>query len=94
MDRRQLERALKIAGSDKDLSCFNLDIFDGYTLPEFDPVTVTIDDLAKLIRWQCFKLDGTIDSKELDDLAYVGKRKFKVMNVERTCKFQVKRRRS
>jgi hypothetical protein len=79
--RQQLQQALEIAQSDVDLSAESQDsgIFNGYGWPSFEPVTVTIRQVAELIRWQAINFDGTVNARELNALASVGRRKFQVL---------------
>lgn len=78
MTQQQLQQALEIAKSDEDLineSC-QIDIFNGFGLGNFQPVHVTLKQVAALIRWQCFQFNGAIDAVELNNLAYKGRKKF------------------
>jgi hypothetical protein len=80
MTHNQLQRAVEIAKSNTDLltESSQIDIFDGFGLGSFKPVTVTVKQVAALIRWQCFQFNGGIDATELNNLAYIGKKKFLV----------------
>ena len=69
MNRTDLDTALAIAGSDRVLNMDDLFLFDGFALPNFRPVTCTVEALAVLIRWQCVRFDMSIDSEALDELA-------------------------
>ena len=79
MTTSDFRKAMEIAKSDEDLSNENLDIFHGYAFADFKQVFCSLRALARLIRWQCIKFDGSIDSEELDTLVRVGKRKFIVV---------------
>ena len=79
MTRDQLSAALALARSSEDLDRGDLAIFDGYGLPYFAAVTVTVRALAMLIRWQCIYMNGGIDAEQFDLIAAIGRRKFTVI---------------
>jgi len=79
MTKQEMSNAYMLAMSDKDLQAFETSIFDGFGLPGFEVVYVTISQIAKLIRWQCFRLDGSIDSEALNDIGVLGKKRFRVI---------------
>lgn len=81
MTKNELAEARKIADSDELLSEDNASIypFDGFGLTDFQPVYVTLKQVARLIRWQCFRMDGTIDEEEFQCIAQHGKRKFLII---------------
>jgi len=74
-----LDRALAIARSDARLNLADLALFDGFALPDFRPVTCTVEALAMLIRWQCVCFDGSIDGAALQEIATVGRYRFTVL---------------
>lgn len=78
MTKSELSAALKIAKSDKELH-EDLSIFLGYGLKNFDKIYVTLDAVAKLIRYQCIQFDGSIDTEKLNSLAYHSRQKFMVI---------------
>ena len=55
--------------------------FDGFGLPDFRPVTCTVEALAMLIRWQCFQLNGEINAEALQEIAVCGRRRFTLLSV-------------
>ena len=81
MTKPELTKALAIAKSEKELNDSNasIDIFDGYGLSCFKPVHVTIDQVARLIRWQCAYIGGGWDAKELDNLCHLAKKRFLIV---------------
>lgn len=81
MKKDQLQRAVEIATSDEDLSTEmeQIDIFSGFGLPDFEPVTVTVKQLAALVRWQCSQFNGGIDAQALNEIAELGKKRFQVV---------------
>ena len=80
MKTSDLDRALAIARSDRPLDVADLSLFDGFGLPDFRPVTCTLEALAMLIRWQCFRLDGSVDGEALQEIATHGRRRFHVLS--------------
>lgn len=79
MTKAELSAALKLALTKENLSNENIDHFDGFGLRDFQPTTCTIKQLARLIRWQCFCLDGSIDQNNLNEIAFHGKKRFVVI---------------
>lgn len=79
MNNKQLDAALKMAQSDADLQSHDINVFDGFGLPSFSPIIVTIPQVARLIRWQAIYLNGGVDSAALAEVADAGRRKFTVI---------------
>lgn len=81
MTKLELEDAIKLAIVRKGCGFVPLDIFDGFALPGFDPITCTMTQLADLIRWQCGRIfaDGWDDTM-LSEIMECGRRKFNVIN--------------
>lgn len=81
MNKAELKEAVAIAQSDADLSAEaeQCNIFDGCALPDFKPVTVTVRQVAELIRWQAILLNGQIDTEALNELANWGRKRFLVV---------------
>ena len=80
MTKTELGRALEIAKSDHDLSDSDFGNLSGFGLPGFRPVYTTLGAVARLIRWQCGRLDGTWDSVNLDEIARFGRRLFLILD--------------
>jgi len=59
-----------------DFAMTNLHLFDGYGLKEFKAVSVTLDDVADLVRWQCAVFNGTWDLVEFNSILKFSKTKF------------------
>jgi hypothetical protein len=79
MTKQQFSQALKIAKSDQDLSNVDNSVIFGYGLPDFKPVHVTLEMVAKEIRWNSFLFDGTICSTALNEVATLGRRNFLII---------------
>ena len=79
MTKNELKEAMDIARSDRDLSNVDIEHLVGYALPTFGPVTVAVEAVARMIRWQCYLLNGGIDGEALDELAECFRRKVTVL---------------
>lgn len=79
MTTREFKDAFTIAKSDVSLVQHDIDIFDGFGLSEFQPVTVTVEQVARLIRYQAQYMNGGWDSEALDEIRELGRRKFVVL---------------
>lgn len=79
MTKEQFAEAFKIARSDEDLSQVDDSILHGCGLPEFQPVTVTINCFAKLLRYQITQLNGGVDEIELNNMRWIARRKIQVV---------------
>ena len=89
MNKTELSQALAIA-QDKNRAPFidretgkhrvDISIFDGFGLHGFQPVHCTLEQVAFLIVWQCFNMDGSINAHNFDELATAGRHKFLVVS--------------
>jgi hypothetical protein len=83
MTKTEFSEAVKIATSSRDLSNVDDSILIGCGLPDFNyPVYVTVEMVAKLVRWQCcgiFSNSTIVDSQELDNMAHIARRKFQIV---------------
>lgn len=83
MTLKQQQAAFQIANNfDIDLTDVNDDILFGCGLSDFKPVYVTLKQVAKLMRWQALQLNGEWDSRELNEVNLIGKRKFLILDGE------------
>lgn len=48
----------------------------GCGLEDFEPVEVTLEQVARHIRWQASYMDGTWDWNEIDNIKHIAKNKF------------------
>lgn len=71
MNKAELSQALEIAQNNEDLSgeTDQLDIFNGFALSNFKQITVSIHQLAALVRWQCVQMNNSIDTDALDEIS-------------------------
>jgi hypothetical protein len=79
MTKTEFSKAFEIARSDMDLSGVEIESFNGFGLYGFQPIATTLQAVARLIRWQCYCLNGSIDSEALNDIRQIGKRKFEIV---------------
>ena len=82
MTKTELAAALKLSLTDAELENVEIDIFYGFGLPDFTPVYVTLEQVAKLIRWQCHTFSGGIDAEALNELCHCGRTRFQVLVTE------------
>lgn len=59
----EFEMAWQLARSNADLDDWKgYDaVLSGYALPEFEPVEVPVQAVARQLRWHCINLNGSID---------------------------------
>lgn len=82
MNRPEFKAACAIALNGEDLTGENIDPFDGYGLKGFEPVYVTLRQVARLIRWQALPImvpkgsQPSLDNEQLEGIAKVGRHKF------------------
>ena len=82
MTKEELSKARELAtNEDVDLAAETgqIDIFNGYALPDFKPVYVTIEMVAALIRWEALWFNGNLDANALNAIAAAGRKKFLVL---------------
>jgi hypothetical protein len=80
MTKAEFKQAFEIAKSNKDLTNVDDSTVYGCGLPDFKPVYVTLEVVAKLIRWQCQYIFGDgWDMNELDNIAHIAKKKFLII---------------
>ena len=79
MTKKEFSQALRIAQSNEEDLPKDLNIFDGFGLPDFKPVHVTIRDVAALLRWQGLYFDGVWDAEEINEVAQCGRRRFLIV---------------
>jgi hypothetical protein len=68
MDKRQFDKAVKIATSMEAGNFNNMHIFDGFALKDYKPVLCHINDMAGLIHWQAVNFDGSINAEALAEI--------------------------
>ncbi len=78
MTKQELGCAFEIAKSSADLINEN-EPFNGFALPEFRPLLCTVREVARLIRWQCQRFNGTWDMEALAEIREAGRRKFEII---------------
>jgi len=79
MTKQEIQQATSIAMDSKvELSGVDISVFNGFGLPDFKPVRVTIRQIARLIRWQAVMFNGELDADMYNKVADAGRRKFMV----------------
>lgn len=83
MTKAQLAKALELARTPTSpavaLGWGDVDMFSGFALPGFGPVTCTLEQLAALLQWQAVRFDGSVDAEALAEVAKYGKARFVVL---------------
>lgn len=84
MLKKEFSEAFEIASNQKielDNENAPIDIFDGFGLKDFQPVYVTIKQVARLIRWQCSYIYGAsgFDAENLNEIGHYGKKRFLII---------------
>ncbi len=81
MNKKEFSEAYEIA-KNQNISLVNEDTNSliGCALPDFQyPVYVTVKQVASLIRWDCFLLNGNVDAVELNDIGIIARKKFRIV---------------
>jgi len=68
MNIYDMNEAIRIAKSDADLDHLSISAFDGFGLKEFEPIECTIEQVAKLIRYQAQYMNGEWDHRAIDEV--------------------------
>jgi hypothetical protein len=85
MNKKEFQTAVTIAQNDSiDLGNEDLGSFDGFGLADFAPVTVTLRQVARLIRWQCQQFSGGYDMEALQEIRDHGRRRFDIVSFDTT----------
>ena len=80
MTKNQFSQAVAIAklGS-KGYGDADDSILFGCGLPDFEPVHVTLNQVARFINWQAMQFNGEWNAEELDNCAHIARRKFLIV---------------
>ena len=68
MVANEFKAAFKLAASDATLQDHATDMFDGFALRGFGPITATVEQMAWLIRWQGQQLNGGWDMEAVNQV--------------------------
>ena len=80
MTRKELERALELAKiGEREYNWTTLAVFDGFGLPDFEPIQTTLWAVSRIIRYQCLCFDGTLEAVALNELATFGRKRFLII---------------
>lgn len=81
MNKVEFTDALRIAkDSTIDLIDEELGLMNGYGLPNFEPVSVSTRQVARMIRWQALYLNGGWDVEEINSVRQLGRNRFEINN--------------
>ena len=69
---------MELARSDTDLSGVDDSALYGCGLDDYPVTTVTLEAMARHIRWQTFTFSGDIDSEALATTAAIARRKLRL----------------
>ena len=58
----------------------SIDEFYGCGIKGFEPIVVTLEQVAMMVRWQAACLDGSWDENEIENCKCIAKRKFILKN--------------
>jgi hypothetical protein len=89
MNQREFSLAVALAQSDETLptllgencSVRLVTLFDGFGLASFKPVTVTIRDVAALVRHEAMQMNGELSNEALTEIQNVGRHKFNIVGL-------------
>jgi len=81
MTKYEAQQAWKIA-EDENIALDNEDLSPlfGYGKKTFQPVYVTLRQVAAVMRWQGLQMNGLWDMREVSDLITLGRRNFIILN--------------
>ncbi len=81
MNKQEFARAYKLAKKDAKVPIkSDIEIFMGFGLKDFEPVYVTIAQVAKLINYSSLMSNGKYESNALKDIAFHGEKKFTIID--------------
>ena len=89
MTRNEFSKAVALAQSSETLETFIgkgssqrlNDVFNGFGLPDYDAVDVTIRDVAALIRHQAMQFNGELENEALTEIREIGRSKFQLVGI-------------
>ena len=78
MTAEQFRNAIVLAKADVTIDpiIHHLDDFLGYGLEGFEPITVTLEQVARCIIYQAGYMGGGWDEEEIENIKYFSRRKF------------------
>jgi hypothetical protein len=78
MTAEQFRIAFTIAKADVTIDSVKHTLipFDGFGMLDFEPVSVTIEQVASLMRYQAQMINGAWDQEELESIKFYGKKRF------------------
>ncbi len=81
MTRKEAQAAYALANDPQQtFTAVDTGIFDGFGLPEFKPVHVTLRQVAALMRWQALQMNGEWDHTALTEVIELGRARFLILD--------------
>jgi hypothetical protein len=78
MTKHEFNRVFELANTNTDFSKVDTEVLFGCGLPDFQPVTCTIQCAAAFIRWQALQLNGEWDSVALNECRQIFRNKVRI----------------
>lgn len=79
MTTQEFKKAFDLAKRRKshgEIPDTDIGMFSGFALRDFRPVTVTLEQVARLIRWQAQMFNGDWDAEQLGIIREAGRKGF------------------
>lgn len=76
MTKQQWDAAVQLVRTGKDFSNIDDSPLHGCALPNFAPVTITLECAAKFIQWHCLQINGTFDQEALTELREISRKRW------------------
>lgn len=80
MNKAEFKRAFAVASSDQNLTNVDMGHLFGFGLRDFQPVSTTVEAVARMMRWQAHQMNGGWDEQALDEIRVAGRTRFIVIN--------------
>ena len=81
MTKQEFKEAFRLAHkSEEKYDWPTLDIFSGCGLPDFKSIFCTLWAVSRILRYQCLQFDGSWNDKELNEMAYIARHKFQIID--------------
>jgi hypothetical protein len=79
MTKHEFNQAIALAKDIDVILSGDIDQFLGFGLPDFTPICVTVQQVARLIRWQAGRFDGTWDTEAITEVWVYGRGRFNII---------------
>lgn len=68
MTKKEMKEIVTRVDSGEQIEDVNLDVFIGCGTYGFEPIVVTMKAMVAFVRYQCMRLDGTLDLDALNEI--------------------------